>query len=250
MYGLPFLVGKILELPLTTTQDYSLFNILNYYSIRLWKEQISLILGKHGLISFIIHPDYNIELAARRVYSELLEHLSELRSEGETWIALPRDVAEWWRLRSELNLVNVGGSWRIEGKGSERARLAYAVINEKLVDLLTSLVRRSAKRLTAFQFLQESLTEPRNVESSESKFSGPVAMLTCDVTIIGAGPYGLSAAAHLRQVKGLDVRVFGEPMSFWECNMPAGDAPQFELDGYPNCGSVEITDARSIPSGD
>ncbi len=47
-------------------------------------------------------------------------------------------------------------------------------------------------------------------------------MLTCDVTIIGAGPYGLSAAAHLRQVKGLDVRVFGEPMSFWECNMPAG----------------------------
>ena len=127
---LPFFVGKILELPLTTTQDYSLFNILNDYSIRLWKEQISLIRGKHGLISFIIHPDYNIDLAARRVYSEFLEHLSELRSEGETWIALPRDVAEWWRLRSELNLVNVGGSWRIEGKGSERARLAYAVINE------------------------------------------------------------------------------------------------------------------------
>jgi len=47
-------------------------------------------------------------------------------------------------------------------------------------------------------------------------------MTTCDVTIIGAGPYGLSAAAHLRSVKGLDVRVFGEPMSFWERNMPVG----------------------------
>ena len=47
-------------------------------------------------------------------------------------------------------------------------------------------------------------------------------MLTCDVAIIGAGPYGLSAAAHLRAVKGLDVRLFGEPMSFWERNMPAG----------------------------
>jgi cation diffusion facilitator CzcD-associated flavoprotein CzcO len=44
----------------------------------------------------------------------------------------------------------------------------------------------------------------------------------CDVAIIGAGPYGLSAAAHLRTVKGLDLRVFGEPMSFWDRNMPAG----------------------------
>lgn len=47
-------------------------------------------------------------------------------------------------------------------------------------------------------------------------------MTTCDVTIIGAGPYGLSAAAHLRTIKGLEVRVFGEPMSFWERNMPVG----------------------------
>ncbi len=49
-----------------------------------------------------------------------------------------------------------------------------------------------------------------------------MAMTTCDVTIIGAGPYGLSAAAHLRTVKGLEVRVFGEPMSFWKHNMPVG----------------------------
>ena len=43
-----------------------------------------------------------------------------------------------------------------------------------------------------------------------------------DVAIIGAGPYGLSAAAHLRSIKGLNVRVFGEPMSFWDRNMPSG----------------------------
>jgi thioredoxin reductase len=41
-----------------------------------------------------------------------------------------------------------------------------------------------------------------------------------DVVIVGAGPYGMSAAAHLRQIKGLDVRVFGQPMSFWERHMP------------------------------
>jgi len=44
----------------------------------------------------------------------------------------------------------------------------------------------------------------------------------CDVVIVGAGPYGLSAAAHLRESKGLDIRLFGEPMSFWERYMPQG----------------------------
>jgi cation diffusion facilitator CzcD-associated flavoprotein CzcO len=42
----------------------------------------------------------------------------------------------------------------------------------------------------------------------------------CDVAIIGAGPYGLSAGAYLGRLKGLDVRLLGEPMSFWERHMP------------------------------
>jgi|SRR5215469_544048 len=45
-------------------------------------------------------------------------------------------------------------------------------------------------------------------------------MITCDIAIVGAGPYGLSAAAHLKAANRLDVRVFGEPMSFWEEHMP------------------------------
>lgn len=47
-------------------------------------------------------------------------------------------------------------------------------------------------------------------------------MPSCDVAIVGAGPFGLSAAAHLRAADGLNVRVFGEPMSFWERHMPKG----------------------------
>jgi len=47
-------------------------------------------------------------------------------------------------------------------------------------------------------------------------------MTSCDVAIIGAGPYGLSATAHLSAIKGLEVRTFGEPMSFWDRNMPTG----------------------------
>ena len=43
---------------------------------------------------------------------------------------------------------------------------------------------------------------------------------TSDVVVLGAGPYGLAAAAHLRRA-GAELRIFGEPMSFWR-SMPAG----------------------------
>ena len=42
-----------------------------------------------------------------------------------------------------------------------------------------------------------------------------------DVAVIGAGPYGLSAAAHLK-VTGFNVAVFGKPMDFWASKMPVG----------------------------
>jgi FAD-dependent urate hydroxylase len=41
-----------------------------------------------------------------------------------------------------------------------------------------------------------------------------------DIAIVGAGPHGLSAAVHLRR-SGAEVRVLGQPMSFWQ-TMPVG----------------------------
>jgi pyridine nucleotide-disulfide oxidoreductase len=42
----------------------------------------------------------------------------------------------------------------------------------------------------------------------------------CEVAIVGAGPYGLSTAAFLREA-GVEARVFGRVMGFWE-TMPEG----------------------------
>lgn len=42
-----------------------------------------------------------------------------------------------------------------------------------------------------------------------------------DVAIIGAGPYGLSIAAHLRK-RNIDFRIVGRPMHGWINNMPKG----------------------------
>jgi hypothetical protein len=126
---LPFFIGDKVELPVTMTQDYSLFHILGQYSTNTWLEQSKRIRQKHGFLSVIVHPDYLNTSEAVRVYRGLLSHLVELRAAGETWIALPRDVAAWWRQRSRLKLVANGDGWRIEGEGSDRARLAYAALD-------------------------------------------------------------------------------------------------------------------------
>lgn len=72
------------------------------------------------------------------------------------------------------------------------------------------------------------------------------------VAVIGAGPFGLSTAAHLR-ARGIPVRVFGEPMVSWRAHMPEGmllkstpaastiDAPQ------PGHTLADYCDAAGIP---
>lgn len=123
---MPYFVGDILELPVTTTQDYSLFHILNEYSLDLWKRQIDLILEKHGLANFIVHPDYIISTRERTVYESLLAYLVRLREERNVWIPTPGDANRWWRQRAGMKLVKNSHGWRIEGEGRERAQIAYA----------------------------------------------------------------------------------------------------------------------------
>lgn len=123
---MPYFIGKMIELPVTCTQDYTLFHMLGDYSIDLWKRQIELIRANHGLVSILVHPDYLLEPRAQNTYKALLQHLAELRDADHMWTPLPKDVALWWRQRSEMKLVCEGGQWRVEGPGSERARVAFA----------------------------------------------------------------------------------------------------------------------------
>lgn len=80
-----------------------------------------------------------------------------------------------------------------------------------------------------------------------------------DVAIIGAGPHGLAAVAHLRRA-GLECVVFGSPMSFWS-SMPRGmllrsnwsatcigeHEGRLSLDSY--CSSTGTTLHTPVPLG-
>jgi hypothetical protein len=126
---MPFFIGRILELPLTTTQDYTLLQILNQHTIDLWKKQLDLIGNKHGLISFLAHPDYLTDRRSRQVYTSLLDYLQQKIAREKIWSALPREVDRWWRARSQMKLVQQGGDWAVAGPENQRARVAYAVLD-------------------------------------------------------------------------------------------------------------------------
>jgi lysine/ornithine N-monooxygenase len=82
-----------------------------------------------------------------------------------------------------------------------------------------------------------------------------------DVVVVGAGPYGLSITAHLRNA-GVGVRVFGDLMASWRHHMPVGmylkstpdasslssPAPGFTIFDYcAQIGSRALTDENAIP---
>ncbi len=127
---MPFFIRHILELPLTTTQDYSLFYMLKTSSISLWKKQAASILNCNGLISFNSHPDYLFQDGNWESYVELLVYLARLQSTRRVWLTTPGEVNRWWRRRNCMRLVAGGTGYQIEGPGCDQAEIAYAVLRD------------------------------------------------------------------------------------------------------------------------
>lgn len=68
--------------------------------------------------------------------------------------------------------------------------------------------------------MEKMMISNSRTSGSAGRHKGPIST-DCDVVVLGAGPYGLSAGMYLK-ASGLGVRVFGEPMEFWANKMPAG----------------------------
>ncbi len=60
-----------------------------------------------------------------------------------------------------------------------------------------------------------------SVSLEVQRWQGSVHVAHYDAVVMGAGPYGLSTAAHLVE-RGLKVAIFGEPMNLWRKYMPKG----------------------------
>jgi cation diffusion facilitator CzcD-associated flavoprotein CzcO len=69
------------------------------------------------------------------------------------------------------------------------------------------------------QFLRRMFEMSVSIDVQQVESSSPTAHY--DAVVLGAGPYGLSAATHLRS-RGLKVAVFGKPIQLWREHMPEG----------------------------
>lgn len=126
---MPYFIDHLLEIPVTATQDYTLFHVLKTYKQDLWREQIARIAAHHGMINFIVHPDYLDHPEALAAYESLLSHLERLGADQGLWIALPGEIDTWWRARREMRLETTPSGWKIVGDQADRARIAYASLD-------------------------------------------------------------------------------------------------------------------------
>jgi len=127
----PYFIGKLVELPVTTIQDYSLFMVLKDYSTRLWNDQLDRILAENGMASFLMHPDYLIESRAFHVFQKMLGELRDRAEREPLWTPLPAEVARWWTNRAASTPEQTSdGVWRVNGPASDRAHVAHAVLHD------------------------------------------------------------------------------------------------------------------------
>ncbi|MGE5411343.1 MAG: hypothetical protein ACM3MI_10325 [Clostridiales bacterium] len=92
----PFKAGKFIELPYTLPQDHTLFYILKSININYWKEKIKWLVNNNGIVLALTHPDYLKERKIIKHYEALLDYL---HSVPNTWHCLPREIAEYWKLK-------------------------------------------------------------------------------------------------------------------------------------------------------
>ncbi len=119
---LPFFNSTIVELPLTLTQDHTLFVILRGDGEAAWSTKARFLRSRGGMAVLDTHPDYLLD---RRILTAYGRFLDQFASDPTAWKALPREVSAWWRRRAASSLERDGRSWRVIGPASDEARIEF-----------------------------------------------------------------------------------------------------------------------------
>jgi peptidoglycan/xylan/chitin deacetylase (PgdA/CDA1 family) len=93
----PFFIGHFIELPYTLPQDCTLFDVLGERTPNVWIGKLKFLASYHGLALLNSHPDYLRNTKYLGIY---LDFLDNFKAQPDGWLALPREVAWWWRTRS------------------------------------------------------------------------------------------------------------------------------------------------------
>lgn len=117
---LPFFIGDMVELPITLPMDHTLFELLAQEDGRVWFEKASFLRERGGIALLLTHPDYMLQPVRLAEYERFLSHVA---CDSSAWLALPREVAAWWRRRAASSLELHGAAWRVVGPAANDARV-------------------------------------------------------------------------------------------------------------------------------
>jgi peptidoglycan/xylan/chitin deacetylase (PgdA/CDA1 family) len=120
---LPYLIEDLVELPITLTQDHTLFDLLGHRDETVWLEKARFLRQRGGMALVLTHSDYVGNPYLLDSYRRLLQ---EFADDATAWKALPRDVSDWWRRRSSSSLQKIDGEWRVVGPASKEARVEFS----------------------------------------------------------------------------------------------------------------------------
>ncbi len=119
---LPFFNRDVLELPLTLTQDHTLFVILRERDETAWVQKARFLRERGGLAMIDTHPDYLIDERILAAYDRFLDRFA---CDETAWRALPREVSSWWRRRAASRLEHDGEAWRVVGPAAGEGRVVF-----------------------------------------------------------------------------------------------------------------------------
>ena len=118
----PFFNRDLVELPMTLTQDHTVFVILEQRDDALWREKADFLRDRGGMALLLTHPDYMTEPVLVDLYRGFLARYAD---DPTAWKARPRDVASWWRRRAASQLIPSGREWKIVGPAAEDGRIEF-----------------------------------------------------------------------------------------------------------------------------
>jgi hypothetical protein len=127
---LPYLNHGTVELPITLTQDHTLFRILQHRDERVWLEKADYLRGQGGMVLALTHPDYLNDDVVFRAYRNFLR---EFEGDQTGWHALPRDVSSWWRRRAASSLEFRNGEWHVVGPAADEGAVSFAVPEDRVL---------------------------------------------------------------------------------------------------------------------
>jgi len=120
---LPYMIDDLVELPITLTQDHTLFDLLGYQDETFWIEKARFLRQRGGMALVLTHSDYVGNPHLLDSYRRLLD---EFADDATAWKALPRDVSDWWRRRADSRLEEADGEWTVVGPAKREAKVEFS----------------------------------------------------------------------------------------------------------------------------